>query len=202
MLNRLVVNWVYGGFLAGVLLLLLAPVITRSWSLALGAVFLQLPVYMVHQYEEHDNDRFRLFFNRNFGRGKEVLSPMNVFLINVPGVWGVFGLCLMLASAVNIGLGLIPVYVVLVNALVHIVHGALYRCYNPGLCTAVLLFLPASFYGFEEIRIAGGETPTMNATALLLAIGMNAGAILLAVRGLQSGTKPSSIPDGDQPWRR
>jgi hypothetical protein len=188
MLNRLVVNWVYGGFLAALLLLLLAPLITRSWSLALGAVFLQLPVYMLHQYEEHDNDRFRLFFNRNFGRGKEVLSPMAVFVINVPGVWGVFALCLTLASAVNIGLGLIPVYVVLVNGLIHIVHAALFRCYNPGLATAILLFLPASFYGWEEIRVAGGAKPAMQAMALFLAIALNAGAILLAVRGLRSAS--------------
>ncbi len=57
MLSRLIANWVYGGFLAGLLLVLLEPVLTRSWAPALAAVFLQLPVYMLHQYEEHDHDR-------------------------------------------------------------------------------------------------------------------------------------------------
>lgn len=91
MLNRLIANWVYGGFLAGILLLLLAPVIVRSWPPALVATFLCLPAYMVHQYEEHDNDRFRQALNRLIGHGQEVMSPGAVFVINVPGVWGLLG---------------------------------------------------------------------------------------------------------------
>jgi hypothetical protein len=110
MLDRLIANWVYGGFLAAVLLLLLTPVITRTWSPSLVVTFLLLPVYMLHQYEEHDNDRFRKFLNQTIGRGKEVLSPWIVFMINVPGVWGVIGLSLWLAAFVNIGFALIAVY--------------------------------------------------------------------------------------------
>ena len=30
-----------------------------GWSLALLLIWLHLPVYMLHQYEEHDGDRFR-----------------------------------------------------------------------------------------------------------------------------------------------
>ena len=40
MLRRLVDNWVYGGFLAGLLLLVLTPVLARDWPLALTLVFL------------------------------------------------------------------------------------------------------------------------------------------------------------------
>ena len=86
MFSRLTQYWVYGGFLAGILLLVLLPLLSQAWSTALILVFLQLPIYMLHQYEEHDNDRFRLFFNRTVGQGKEVLSPEAVFVINVPGV--------------------------------------------------------------------------------------------------------------------
>ena len=63
MLNRLFCYWVYGGALAGVLLLLLAPVLVGGWPLVLVATFLHLPAYRLHQWEEHDGDRFRLFFN-------------------------------------------------------------------------------------------------------------------------------------------
>jgi hypothetical protein len=88
MFKRIIDHWVYGGFLAGVLLLLLAPLLTAAWSTALTATFLHLPFYMLHQYEEHDDDRFRRFFNQTIGKGQEVLSREAVFVTNVPGVWG------------------------------------------------------------------------------------------------------------------
>jgi hypothetical protein len=156
MLNRLVANWVYGGFMAGVLLLLLAPVIIRSWSPVLVAVFLCLPVYMVHQYEEHDNDRFRRHFNETIGRGREVLSPLAAFITNVPGVWGVVGLSIWLTATANIGFGLIACYLLIVNAAVHVISGIMYRGYNPGLATGLLLFLPLGGYGVSQVSQAGG----------------------------------------------
>ena len=87
--DRLYANWVYGGFLAGLLLIGLLPVFSQGWSLAMTLVFLQLPIYMLHQYEEHDADRFRRFVNENLGGGKELLSLFAVFIINILGVWGV-----------------------------------------------------------------------------------------------------------------
>jgi hypothetical protein len=180
MLDRLIANWVYGGFLAAVLLLLLTPVITRTWSPSLVVTFLLLPVYMLHQYEEHDNDRFRKFLNQTIGRGKEVLSPWIVFMINVPGVWGVIGLSLWLAAFVNIGFALIAVHLVLVNAIVHMVHSVIFRCYNPGLCTAIVLFLPFGGYALLAVQRTGDGSAFMHATGLLVAVGIH-GAILAHV---------------------
>ena len=88
MLQRLISYWVYGGVLAGILLLVLWSLLVAGWSMPLAATFLLLPAYMVHQYEEHDHDRFRLFFNETIGKGFDVLSPLAVFITNVPGVWG------------------------------------------------------------------------------------------------------------------
>ncbi|CAD6881859.1 hypothetical protein [Methylomonas albis] len=181
MLNRLIANWVYGGVLAGLLLLLLTPLLTASWSEALTATFLLLPVYMLHQYEEHDNDRFRLFFNATLGKGKDVLSPTAVFITNVPGVWGVIGLSLYLAAGGNVGWALIAVYLVLVNAFVHIVHAFVFRGYNPGLGTALVLFTPFGAYALRQVQIAGGGAPAFHAIGLVIAIAIHA-AILLHVR--------------------
>lgn len=181
MLQRLINNWVYGGFLAGLLLLLLAPLFTHSWPPALALTFLVLPVYMLHQYEEHDNDRFRLFFNRTIGKGKEVLSPMTVFITNVPGVWGVIGLSLYLAAYWNSGFSLIAIYLVLVNAFVHIVQAIRFRSYNPGLVSAFLLFLPLGIIGLFLIQKTGAGTPAFQMLGLLVAIGIHA-AILIHVR--------------------
>lgn len=142
MINRLVSFWVYGGFLAAFLLLGLMPVCCRSWSLPLILVFIQLPVYMLHQLEEHDDDRFRSWVNNRLGGGRELLSKTAVFVINVPGVWGVNLVSILLASTVDLGFGLIGAYLTFVNGIVHVAQGIRLMGYNPGLITAVLLFLP------------------------------------------------------------
>ena len=180
MLTRLINNWVYGGALAGLLLFALLPALVTGWSLALVAVLLCLPVYMLHQYEEHDNDRFRRFFNQTLFGGREVLSRGAVFVINVPGVWGVIAISFCLARFVNIGFGLIAVYLTLVNALVHVVAAVKQRHYNPGLATAVAVFLPASIFGLWQINEAGGGSPAMQALGLGAAIGIHVAIIAYA----------------------
>ena len=173
MLSRLAQYWVYGGFLSGILMLVLLPEFARNWSSALLAVFLQLPIYMLHQYEEHDNDRFRLFVNRTIGGGQEVLSHQAVFIINVPGVWGVIAASFLLAFYVSLGYGLIAVYLTLVNALVHIVAAMATRSYNPGLGTAVFLFLPAGVFGVRELQRTGEVGWEYHLLGLLFAIGIH-----------------------------
>ncbi|MDE3155320.1 MAG: HXXEE domain-containing protein [Acidobacteriota bacterium] len=181
MLQRLVTNWVYGGSLAGVLLLLLAPLLTRTWPASLAATFLLLPVYMVHQYEEHDDDRFRRFVNGTMGHGHEVLSRGDVFVINVPGVWGVIAISVYLAATVHVGFALIAVYLVLVNAVVHVLPALILRRYNPGLVTALVLFFPFGGFALRQVQQAGGGAAPDQALGLGLAIAIHA-AIMLHVR--------------------
>ncbi|MGC2661224.1 MAG: HXXEE domain-containing protein [Bryobacteraceae bacterium] len=181
MLNRLVTNWVYGGFLAGILLLLLAPALVRSWAPVPTVAFLCLPVYMIHQYEEHDNDRFRLVLNRTVGHGRDVLSPLAVFIINVPGVWGIIWLSILLTVFINGGFALIALYLLLVNALAHIVQALRLREYNPGLVSAIVLFLPLGIYGLIEVQRSGDGTVAMHLTGLFVAIAIHA-AILIHVK--------------------
>jgi len=59
MFERLIMHWVYGGALAGILLLIMFPLLTSSWSVPLTLTFFHLPMYMLHQYEEHDKDQKR-----------------------------------------------------------------------------------------------------------------------------------------------
>jgi hypothetical protein len=182
MVNRLIVNWVYGGFLAGVLLLALVPILAHSWPASLVCTFLCLPIYMLHQYEEHDNDRFRRFLNEAMGKGREVLSPAAVFVINVPGVWGVIGISIALAATVNIGFGLIAVYLVVVNGFVHVAHAIIFRRYNPGLGTAIGMFLPLGGYGIMAIQQAGGGMAAMHVTGAVAAVGIHAAIIAHVAR--------------------
>jgi len=195
MRNRLITQWVYGGTLAGVPPLVRFPLLTRSWSTPLALVFLHLTMYMLHQYEERDNDRFRLFFNQTIGGGKEVLSPLAVFVINVPGVWGVIALSTWLAPDIDIGLGLVAVYLTIVNTLVHIAHAVLFRRYNPGLATAIVLFLPVGAYTMQQIQLAGGGQIRVRAVGLGVAIGIHVAIIAYArVKGAFATGRDQAVP--------
>jgi hypothetical protein len=186
MMNRLVSYWVYGGFLAAFLLLGLMPAFTRTWELPLILVFLQLPVYMLHQLEEHDDDRFRRFINDLIGGGREVLSRGAVFVINVPGVWGVNLLSILLAFSLDLGFGLIAIYLTLINGLVHLAQAVRLRRYNPGLITAVILFLPVGGLALAAVMKSGSVTIGYHMLGLSSAVAIHlaiVGWILLNLSG-------------------
>ncbi len=205
MLQRLTSNWVYGGFLAGILLFALAPMVLAGWSAPLAATFLLLPAYMIHQYEEHDHDRFRRFFNEKFCGGFDALTVFAVFIVNVPGVWGLIALSLYCAASFGLGWALFAVYLVLVNAVIHIAHSILFRCYNPGLATAVVLFVPMGAIALVLIDRAGGASVASHAIAFFTAVALHA-ALVLHVRrtfiaerrrqGVASGARSSSPSAG------
>jgi hypothetical protein len=170
MLRRLVDNWVYGGFLAGLLLLALTPVLARDWPLGLTLVFLALPIYMLHQYEEHDADRFHRKINQLFGKGQDVLPSVAIFIINIPIVWGI-NAASFAAATTDLGWGLIALYTLIANAVVHIAQALLTRSYNPGLVTAVILFLPLGLAGAIVVTGSASVSPIQHVIAIALAIG-------------------------------
>lgn len=182
MLDRLICNWVYGGFLASLALFALTPLFAPAWPETLRLTFLFLPLYMCHQFEEHDADRFRLFFNATLGRGLDVLTPPAVFLINVPGVWGVIAVACYLCAGLHAGLGLIAVYLAVVNAIVHIIHALIFRSYNPGLATALLLFLPAGAYSIARFDALDAGGFVWQGVGVAVAIVIHAAIMIYAVR--------------------
>jgi hypothetical protein len=174
--------WMYGGFLAGLMILALLPLLAADWSATFTAIFVLLPIYMLHQYEEHDDDRFRLYVNRTVGNGAEVLTPAAVFVINIGAVWILDVAVIYLAWAVDLGLGLIAVYLMLINAIVHIVGAIRSRSYNPGLVTAVVLFLPCGGYAWWRIQISAGATMLEHIIGLAIGIGVHAIIVGYATR--------------------
>ncbi len=171
MFARLMTYWVYGGFLAAFVLLALLPLVGASAPLL--AVMLQLPVYMLHQLEEHDDDRFRRFVNTNIGGGRNVLPIPAVFVINIGGVWLFNLVSIWLAATVDLGFGLIGIYGMLVNAVVHMVAALVSRRYNPGLVTAIVLMLPAGLAGLWLVNASGHGGWPFQATGLVAAIALH-----------------------------
>jgi hypothetical protein len=182
MMGRLLKYWMYGGFLAGIMLLTLMPLLASGWSTTFTAIFVLLPIYMLHQYEEHDGDHFRLYVNRTVGNGAEVLTPAAVFVINIGAVWILDVAVIYLAWSVDLGFGLIAVDLMLINATVHIVGAIRSRSYNPGLVTAVVLFLPFSSYAWWQIQISGAPTAANHIVGLSIGIAVHAIIVGYALR--------------------
>lgn len=181
MLARLRDNWVYGGTLAALMLLALTPVLARGWPLALLLTWAQLPAYMLHQYEEHDDDRFRRFVNATLGAGREILTRRDTFIINIVGVWGVDALAFALAARIDIGWGLIAVYLSLVNGVIHALQAIAMRRVNPGLYTAVGLFLPLGAATLWVFATEPGVTLAHHALGLGIALAIHAAIVVHAL---------------------
>ncbi len=171
-------EWPYAAAFAAAVLLVLAPLWWEATSAALGLVYLQLPVYMLHQLEEHRGDAFRRFVNQRLAGGREALTRQATFVINSAGVWGVDLVSLWLAYEVDLAFGLIAVYLTAANALVHIAGAIAMRAYNPGLATAVALFVPISIWGAIEVSDASGAGVGYQLLAIGLAIGVHAAIIV------------------------
>ncbi|MGC2474103.1 MAG: HXXEE domain-containing protein [Candidatus Sulfotelmatobacter sp.] len=148
-------HWVPIALCLAIGLTLLIPILAIQWNSAWLLTYAMLPVYMFHQFEEHTGDRFRHFVNQKLFHGVEALMPLAVLWINLPGVWGLGLTCIYAASFAGIGWGLGIVYLVLVNAMMHIVAAIAWREYNPGLWTALVLFVPIGTLALVQVS----ETP-------------------------------------------
>lgn len=187
-LGRTAEFWVYGTLPAALLLLLIAPTLLSGRPTATVLTYLALPAYMLHQVEEHDADRFRTFVNHWLGPVYQGLSVVHVAVINLGLVWLPLALCLFATYAIDPGWAAFAAWIMLVNALVHILQGVVFGGYNPGLVTAGVLFLPLG----TAIWLAADPSPLQNAVALTLTIGLHAGIVLVARR-------PSTAPQSSDP---
>lgn len=177
----LLTEWPYAGQLAAFFLFALLPLWWKAFGPALTLVYLQLPVYLVHQYEEHDKDRFRCFLNAHMAGGREALTPAATFWINSLGVWGVDLISLYLACWVSLAFGLIAVYLALVNGVIHCMATLALRAYNPGLLTGIVLFLPVGGWALATVSAQSHADWRFHLLAAGIAVAIHA-AILIHVR--------------------
>lgn len=140
--SRLAAFWVYGGAASGVLLLALGPLLVGDWPWPAILAYSALPAYMLHQWEEHDDDRFRRFVNDRLAGGRTALSLADVAWINLVGVWGGLAAALWLLRASDPGWGLLAAYLLLVNGAAHGIQAVALRGPNPGLWSGLVVFLP------------------------------------------------------------
>jgi hypothetical protein len=97
------------------------------------------------------------------------------------------------ATFLNIGWGLSVVYLVLVNALAHILAAVLWREYNPGLWTALVLFVPVGTLALFEIARLPGVEPIHHVVGLAVAVAIHA-AIVVHTRGRAAKIAKQPLP--------
>ena len=119
-----------------------------------------LIVYLVHQFEEHGVDLFgrRYFFFTyfqnlvsEFGGGSGPLTPLAIYRINTLLVWLPF-LIAVWGRRHFIWPGLAAAGLLFANGIFHIGMALWRGQYNPGLGSAIVLFLPVALLYFRFVR--------------------------------------------------
>jgi hypothetical protein len=185
-------QWPYATLFTAGFLGVLAPLAFRYAGLPLGLVYLQLPICMLHQYEEHAGDRFRLWVNNMIGGGREVLTPIATFWINSLLVWLLDLVALYLACFVSLSLGLIAIYLPMLNAFGHIIPAIIKRQYNPGLATSVLVFLPVGVLSTCLVSRAADSHLQDHLLAFGVALAVHATIIAHVRRRILSMSQPKA----------
>ncbi len=165
------------------ILLLLSPLLYAQLG-PLFWTFFQLPIYMIHQYEEHAHGAFKAYINKMLG--KNAITDLDIAKINIGEIWLLFIILLLLAVYIAPGFGLIPVYLVLFNAITHIAMAIRRREYNPGLWTSLGLFLPISIGSVLSIQSALALPTWQHIIALFLVVGVHADLILRIRRNIRN----------------
>jgi hypothetical protein len=136
-----------------------------------------LVIYMLHQTEEHLwPGGFRQYTNAHVfesGRDDWPVDAGGVALVNIGYVWLPVAAAALFPQALR-WIGLAWIALTLINAIIHIVTSIRFRSYNPGLVTAILLFLPFTIWALmHEVargQLTGGEIGLLVLLGVLLHI--------------------------------
>src|SRR5215472_8124504 len=129
-------NWARAGLVVAVVLLALAPLIARTGNHTTLLVYLWLPIYMLHQYEEHSSGKFLAFYQRRMPNIAPALTERKLLVVNLGAVWLLFLMAIYAARFGYLGLALYAPYLSVINAVMHVGQLTAWRSYNPGLWTA------------------------------------------------------------------
>jgi len=189
--------WIGLGFAAALIVLLCTNLLRSDasisrWRDLRWLSFLAVALYLVHNVEEYGiaaNGVFHAFPDTLctlLGQPAypECAIPPAFFLfVNLPLVWIVAPLAALLFGRLRLA-ALTLWGVIAINAVVHIVPAIALREYDPGLVTAVILFIPLSFIAAKAIlRVYHRRALIVLLAAGVLMHGVLAASALLFLRG-------------------
>jgi hypothetical protein len=204
-LDAILFDWPFLASACGVVGLIVLLLLPRSasapsrWRDPVWLVCLVLPVYTLHQFEEHGfnllGQRFHFLVEMCGIIGHPALAgcPADrafILAANLGGAW-IPGLCAILWRRRNLMVGACAFGVPLVNAGTHIGSGVIRGAYNSGLLTSLVLFVPLCAWALITFRRAGvlpGKRILAVIAAGALVHVVLIGSLLLHGRGLLSET--------------
>lgn len=157
--------------------------------------------YLLHQFEEHWIDArghhyafysaTNALLNGLLGKDHsvEMLTPEAIFVINTSLVWMVAAIAIW-GSPTSLFPSLALAGITFVNAIVHIAGGIALRAYNPGLLTAIFVFVPLSALYYLRTFKRWPHTRKL----IQLSLGWAVIAHLLMVGGILLIDRFNSIP--------
>ena len=150
MLQYLYKNWAHMCGVMALYLTVLLVSVSHCLDPYVFLIWVQFPVYLLHEFEEHAwPGGFKQFINKNiFGTQNEdqPLNDARVFWINILGVWVLFPIAALATQSINPLYGLLAPCFGIFNASLHIVWGIALKRYNPGLFASIFLNYPTGFY--------------------------------------------------------
>ena len=151
-------NWPRIGMVMAPYVLFMLIMFKDAIGLPLFLIWLQFPIYLVHQTEEYlIPGGFREFVNSRVFRmdiDGRPLNERNTFWINILFVWIAYPL-LAAFSHWNLNVGVYLFYFTLLNGLSHVAAAIRLRRYNPGLVASLFLNIGVSAYSIAVLSGTG-----------------------------------------------
>jgi Protein of unknown function with HXXEE motif len=148
MANWLYKNWAKLSVVLAIIVTILIIVLVKPENIVLFLIWIQIPIYLLHQFEEHSWNGFKNYINKKVFKVQEgdfPLNDKNIFWINIPIIWILMPIFAGLSS-VNIMFGLWIPYFAVFNSLSHVIFSIRNREYNPGLIVSLILGIPVGIY--------------------------------------------------------
>ena len=149
MTNWMYKNWAKICIFLSVVVTLIIFLVVKTSDVLLFLIWIQIPIYLLHQFEEHSwPGGFKKFFNKEIfhvEEGEYPLNDTNIFWINVPIIWILMPIFAAL-SYINLFFGLWIPYFAVFNSLTHVIAAIIKRKYNPGLFISLILGIPVATY--------------------------------------------------------
>ncbi|MFN8535192.1 MAG: HXXEE domain-containing protein [Dehalococcoidia bacterium] len=185
-------HWSRAGLVCASVLLALSPFLWAGLGPVAFLVFLHLPIYLVHQFEEHGHGAFKAEVNQLLPPRIKRVSDAKIFWINILAVWVLLIVVLYLAVYVNPAIGLVAPYLVVVNGLLHTLMAIGRRRPNAGLWTSLTLFLPVG--GVSIVLISGAIQASVVAHLAALSVAILGHVVIFGVIALDQIRNPRPAP--------
>lgn len=158
MMNWIKEHWPKATIFLAIYVTVLLVLFVRDANYALYLIWLQTPIYFFHQFEEYVcPGGFLKFFNINILKSPEPEFPLDKsasFNINVPVIFLALPLSAVLATTVDLSLGIWTAAFSVFNALSHVVMAFRFK-YNPGLVVSLLFNIPIGVYALYYLYANG-----------------------------------------------